>query len=95
MALIQGSSSKKVRLLACGREEDQQEDEEEPSRRSKDTEKEAFRRDARHAAVRGQNRRDRTSVVFAILGAHPHIDIGGKMQNAILWDTIPREFLPQ
>jgi len=27
--------------------------------------------------------------------ALPHIDIGGKMQNAILWDTILRELLPQ
>jgi hypothetical protein len=64
-----GSSSKKVSLLACEQEDDQQADGEEQSRRIKDAKKEVFRRDAGHAAVRGQNWRDRTSVVFAVLSS--------------------------
>ena len=67
--LSDGSSSKKVSLLACGREDDQKGDEGEGLEKITEAEKGALRRGAGRGGVISQNWRDRTSAFFAVLGS--------------------------
>ena len=64
-----GSSSKKVSLLACGREDDQKGDEGEGLEKITEAEKGALRRGAGRGGVISQNWRDRTAAFFAVLGS--------------------------
>ena len=65
----QGSSLKKVSLLACGGEAAQKGDEEEGLERIKEGEKEALMRNAGRGGAISQNWHDRTSAFFAVLSS--------------------------